>query len=108
MTLSELGLHKTAGAQADAYRLIKPIVSKMLNTRNAQDVVDLANYQKSQRMLGLVNKFNKSITAKNKQSAESIVMNLSGAASKDRKYLGQLTTFMRNKKLMQKLENIGV
>ncbi len=36
--LTELGFHKTAGAQADAYRAIKPAVLDMLNIRNKADM----------------------------------------------------------------------
>lgn len=39
MNLTELGFHKTAGAQADAYKLLREYARNFYNVRNIDDMV---------------------------------------------------------------------
>lgn len=46
MILQELGFHKSAGAQADAYRQFKPFLNKIMNMRNMDDVYNVGKYKR--------------------------------------------------------------
>ncbi len=46
MNLIELDFHKSAGAQAEAYKRVKPLMNKVMNMRNRRDL-SIANDMES-------------------------------------------------------------